>query len=108
MSNHYHLVIETPEANLAQGMRQLNGVHTQWVNRTQGRVGHVFHGRYKPILAEPLMDYRIKYADEPLKGMALAYLTGDYAMKANADEFQDHYTTVNRAIKEYERVCNED
>jgi transposase-like protein len=49
------------------------------------------------------MDYRMKYADEPRKGMALAYLTGDYAMKAIADEFQVHYTTVSRAVKEYEK-----
>jgi len=52
MSNHYHVVIETPEGNLAQGMRQLNGVYTQRVNRTHGRVGHVFQGRYKAILVE--------------------------------------------------------
>ena len=35
MSNHYHLVIETPEGKLSQGMRQLNGVYTQRANRTQ-------------------------------------------------------------------------
>ena len=29
MTNHYHLVIETPDANLARGMRQLNGVYKQ-------------------------------------------------------------------------------
>lgn len=52
MTNHYHLVIETPEANLAQGMRQLNGVYTQYVNREHQRVGHVFQGRYKAILVE--------------------------------------------------------
>ncbi len=52
MSNHYHLVIETPEGNLARGMRQLNGVYTQMVNRTHGRVGHVFQGRYQAILVE--------------------------------------------------------
>jgi REP element-mobilizing transposase RayT len=52
MTNHYHLVIETPEGNLAQGMRQLNGVHTQTFNRTHHRVGHVFQGRYKAILVE--------------------------------------------------------
>ncbi|WP_434148396.1 transposase [Methylocaldum gracile subsp. desertum] len=52
MSNHYHLVIETPAGNLARGMRQLNGVYTQRVNRTHGRVGHVFQGRYKAILVE--------------------------------------------------------
>lgn len=45
MTNHYHLLIETPEANLAQGMRQL-------FNRTHSRVGHVFQGRYKAILVE--------------------------------------------------------
>ena len=52
MTNHYHLLIETPEANLAKGMRQLNGVCTQRFNRAHGRVGHVFQGRYKAILVE--------------------------------------------------------
>ena len=52
MTNHYHLLIETPEANLAQGMRQLNGVYTQRFNRAHKRVGHVFQGRYKAILVE--------------------------------------------------------
>ena len=52
MTNHYHLVVETVEGNLAQGMRQLNGVYTQMVNRSHGRVGHVFQGRYKAILVE--------------------------------------------------------
>lgn len=52
MTNHYHLVIETPEANLSHGMRQLNGVYTQPFNRAHGRVGHVFQGRYKAILVE--------------------------------------------------------
>ena len=32
MDNHYHLLIETPEANLSKGMRQLNGVYTQKYN----------------------------------------------------------------------------
>jgi len=52
MTNHYHIVVETPDANLAKGMRQLNGVYTQYVNRTYGRDGHVFQGRYKGILVE--------------------------------------------------------
>ena len=42
MDNHYHLVVETPEANLSRGMRQLNGVYTQRFNRAHGRTGHVF------------------------------------------------------------------
>ena len=52
MSNHYHLLIETPDANLSKGMRQLNGVYTQTHNRTHGRSGHVFQGRYKAILVQ--------------------------------------------------------
>jgi len=52
MSNHYHLVIETPEGNLSKGMRQLNGVYTQHANRTHGRTGHVFQGRFTAILVE--------------------------------------------------------
>jgi REP element-mobilizing transposase RayT len=52
MSNHYHLIIETPDANLSKGMRQLNGVYTQSFNRAHNRVGHVFQGRYKAINVE--------------------------------------------------------
>jgi putative transposase len=52
MSNHYHIVIETPDANLSNGMRQLNGVYTQYFNRAHQRVGHVFQGRFKAILVE--------------------------------------------------------
>ena len=52
MSNHYHLLVETPEGNLSKGMRQLNGVYTQHVNRKHGRVGHLFQGRFKGILVE--------------------------------------------------------
>ncbi len=52
MSNHYHIVVETPDANLSAGMRQLNGVYTQWFNRAHDRVGHVFQGRFKGILVE--------------------------------------------------------
>ncbi|MCR4347470.1 MAG: transposase, partial [Sulfuricaulis sp.] len=35
MDNHYHLLIETPDANLSVGMRQLNGTYTQTFNRGQ-------------------------------------------------------------------------
>lgn len=52
MTNHYHVIFETAESNLSQGMRQLNGVYTQIINRTYSRVGHVFQGRYKAILVE--------------------------------------------------------
>ena len=52
MSNHYHLLIETLEPSLSQGMREVNGVYTQAFNRRHGRVGHVLQGRYKAALVE--------------------------------------------------------
>lgn len=223
MTNHYHLLVETLEGNLAQGMRQLNGVYTQFVNRTHGRVGHVFQGRYKSIMVEkdsyllelaryvvlnpvragmvgdagdwawssypamigaapspswlqmdwilgrfgqqrdraragyvdfvragvglpsvwdnlqgqiylgsaafvsrmqsllpsdevlneipriqqrpiakPLAHYIEEFSDDPRTGMALAYLSGNYSMKAIAEIFGVHYATVSRAVKAYE------
>ena len=52
MSNHYHLLMETPDANLSRGMRQLNGEYTQAFNRRHGHVGHLFQGRFKALLVE--------------------------------------------------------
>lgn len=52
MTNHYHLLIETVEANLSQSMRQLNGLYTQHFNRRHRLVGHLFQGRYKAILVQ--------------------------------------------------------
>jgi len=52
MDNHYHFVVETADANLSKGMRQLNGVYTQYFNRRHQRVGHVFQGRFKAILVD--------------------------------------------------------
>lgn len=52
MGNHYHLLLETPEANLVAGMRRLNGVYTQSFNRRHDRVGHVLQGRYKSIVVD--------------------------------------------------------
>lgn len=52
MKNHYHLLIETPKATLARGMRHLNGTYTQAFNRRHQRVGHLFQGRYTAILVQ--------------------------------------------------------
>jgi REP element-mobilizing transposase RayT len=46
MGNHYHLLLETPEANLSTAMRQLNGVYTQRFNRRHERSGHLLQGRF--------------------------------------------------------------
>lgn len=52
MTNHYHLLVETVDANLSRGMRQLNGVYTQHFNLRHNQVGHLFQGRYKAILVQ--------------------------------------------------------
>ena len=52
MSNHYHLLLETPEGNLSQIMRHINGAYTTYFNTKRKRAGHLFQGRYKAILVE--------------------------------------------------------
>lgn len=52
MSNHYHLLLETPEGNLSQIMRHINAAYTNYFNTKGQRAGHVFQGRYKAILVE--------------------------------------------------------
>jgi REP element-mobilizing transposase RayT len=52
MGNHYHLLVETPDPTLSRGMRQLNGVYTQYFNFRHRRSGHLFQGRFKGILVE--------------------------------------------------------
>jgi putative transposase len=52
MTNHYHLLVETREANLSRGMRRLNGLYSQGFNRRHERVGHLLQGRFSGILVE--------------------------------------------------------
>lgn len=52
MGNHYHLLIETPNANLSRIMRHINGVYTQRYNRLRKTDGPLFRGRYKAILVD--------------------------------------------------------
>ena len=52
MSNHYHLLLETPDENLSQIMRHINGAYTTYFNVKRKRAGHLFQGRYKAILVE--------------------------------------------------------
>jgi REP element-mobilizing transposase RayT len=52
MSNHYHLLIQTPDSNLSRGMRHINGVYTQRFNRGHQKEGQLFRGRYKAVLVD--------------------------------------------------------
>ena len=52
MTNHYHLIIETPQKNLSRIMHFINGSYTTYVNIKRKRAGHLFQGRYKAILVD--------------------------------------------------------
>ena len=52
MPNHYHLVIETPNADLSHGMQHLNGAYANAFNEQHGLDGHLFQGRFHAVLVE--------------------------------------------------------
>jgi REP element-mobilizing transposase RayT len=52
MTNHYHLALRTPEANIGDGMHRLNGLYAQAFNRRHGFKGHLFEERYWSGLVE--------------------------------------------------------
>ena len=52
MTNHYHILVSTPQGNLQRAMRHIGGVYTQHYNRLQNTDGSLFKGRYKAILID--------------------------------------------------------
>ena len=125
MSNHYHLLIETNSPTLSKGMKYLNGTYTQYFNRRNRRVGHVFQGRYKAILVQKanyllelsryivLNPVRARMVREAVdwpwssdtvrdEAMAYAYLSGHYTLAEVGNWFGVSYATVSRAVKAVE------
>lgn len=52
MPNHYHLLLESPRANLRVILHHLNTAYTNYFNAKMGRIGHLFQGRYRAILVD--------------------------------------------------------
>jgi len=52
MENHYHLMVETQEANLGRAMQWLGVSYSVWFNRRHVRAGHLFQGRYRAIIID--------------------------------------------------------
>lgn len=85
MGNHYHMLLETPEPNLVDGMKWLQGTYTQRFNKRHHLIGHLFQGRYKAVPVDasreenyfavvstyihlnPARAKLIRIGDEPLK-----------------------------------------
>jgi putative transposase len=54
MDNHYHLILELRELNLSRAVQWLNLSYSVWFNRRHGRSGHLFQGRFKSVVVDPL------------------------------------------------------
>ena len=52
MTNHIHLLIETPNDLISRIMQMINFTYTQYFNKKYGKVGHLFQGRYKSYLCD--------------------------------------------------------
>lgn len=52
MGTHYHLLVRTPDANIGDGMKRLNGHYAQGFNRRHGEHGHRFESRYHSLVVE--------------------------------------------------------
>lgn len=61
MTNHYHLLIETPQPNLSQAIKWINVSYVAYFNRKRERSGHLFQGRFKAVVID---------ADEYLKHLS--------------------------------------
>ena len=61
MTNHYHLLIETPHPNLSQAIKWINVGYVAYFNRKRRRSGHLFQGRFKAVVVD---------ADEYLKSLS--------------------------------------
>ena len=88
MDNHYHLTIETPDANLSIGMRQINGMYTQRYNRRHDNSGHIFQGRFKAILVQ-----KENYLRELCRYVILNPVRAGLAQEPEAWEWSSYLST---------------
>jgi putative transposase len=106
MDNHVHLLLETPQANLAQGMQRLHGRYAQRFNHRHDHVGHVFQGRYgcvrvtsdaqmwtvtAYIAANPVGAGRARRPDEWRWSSYRATLAGSGPVWLSAARLLDHF-----------------
>jgi len=85
ISNHYHILLKTPEANISRSMRHLNGVYTQRFNRRHRVDGPLFRGRYKSIVvgADPYLLQLVRYIHKNPVKAGLVEKPGQYAWSSH-------------------------
>jgi REP element-mobilizing transposase RayT len=77
MTNHYHLLIETPLPNLSQAIKWINGSYAMYFNRKRALSGHLFQGRFKAILidADEYLKHLSRYIHlNPVRAAMVEYL----------------------------------
>ncbi len=121
MPNHYHLLLQTEDANLSRAMHQLNTAYTIYFNRKYKRVGHLFQGRYRALLVQKnpyllevsryvhLNAFRAALVDDPLeyrwsscgyyigRGKVPEWLNIDYILEMMAKDYRKR----KRAYREF-------
>lgn len=111
MTNHYHLIIETPEKNLSKIMHYINSSYTTYTNVKRKRSGHLFQGRYKAILVDKdnyllelsryvhLNPVRVNIAQKPEEyphSSYRSYVTGQIEYIVSRDTIWEMMTTKRK------------
>lgn len=89
MTNHFHLVIQTPKPNLSRGMHWLNGSYAGWFNHQYRRCGHLFGGRFKAFLID-----KEAYFTEVLRYVVLNPVRAGLAPRPEAYRWSSYRTTA--------------
>ena len=114
MSNHYHLVLETPNANLVAGMAWLQSTYTIRLNHRHKLIGHVLSGRYKAQLVEGSGNGYLRTACDyvhlnPIRAhllkpeeRLLSYPWSSFGYYLSAPEHRPRWIRVDRLLGEHD------
>lgn len=107
MDNHYHLLLETPEANLSRTVQWLNVSYCVWFNRRHRRTGHLLQGRFGAFIVEDNPGWQEVARYVHLNPVRVGHLTLDKAARAAARVGLDRGPTPElvaerlRTLREY-------
>jgi putative transposase len=113
MPNHFHLVIETPQANLVAGMKWFLGTYTTRFNRRHKLFGHLFSGRYKSLVVDGSGDGYLKIVCDyvhlnPVRAKLIApgeplekYRWSSYPLYLQAPSRRPEWLRVDRLLGEW-------
>ena len=94
LGTHYHLLLETPDANLDRGMQRLNGLYGQWFNREHTRRGHLFGDRYGSTVVK-----RQPHAVEIVRYIAQNPVRAGLCARPEAWPWSSYVATVGLAVR---------